>query len=300
MSPSAVTVPSPAPPADSIAAGTVLRLVSGETDEAIDEATVTVAGRTYTSVAGMVTLVEKAPLRSELAVQSPGILERHTLLRDPSQTRFTLWPARSPTGIDEGYTQALVYTQPNGPNPLWRLARGTTNVVVVPSADIRADDGALKAHQEAADRVSAATGGQVVYVLGSQRPASGVYVETRFDVGDPTCAQPNVLAFERGFVRGYEIVRAEIVFCDYKVARTPSVTHEMGHTFGLFHSPDKGELMYAYYNGHGSVDFSPRESLEMRLMLQRPGGNVFPDDDRAVTASTVMQTHVTICRTASP
>jgi hypothetical protein len=69
----------------------------------------------------------------------------------------------------------------------------------------------------------------------------------------------------------------------------------MGHTFGLCHSPDKTELMYAYQNGHGGVDFSARESLAMRLMLQRPAGNVFPDDDRAATAAAADRTHVTIC-----
>ena len=47
--------------------------------------------------------------------------------------------------------------------------------------------------------------------------------------------------------------------------------------------------MYAYYNGHGAVDFSARESL--RLMLQRQAGNVFPDDDRTASAATGAHLH---------
>jgi hypothetical protein len=53
--------------------------------------------------------------------------------------------------------------------------------------------------------------------------------------------------------------------------------------------------MYAFFNGHGNVEFSAREALEMRLMLQRPGGNQFPDDDRRVSVTGATGTHVTVC-----
>ena len=46
-------------------------------------------------------------------------------------------------------------------------------------------------------------------------------------------------------MRNGETVHALIVYCDPKSARTAVVSHEMGHTFGLYHSPDKGELMFA-------------------------------------------------------
>jgi matrixin len=284
------------PPTDSLASGTVIHMVSGETGEGVDGANVTVAGRAYTSAGGRVTLAERVPLRAELDVLAPGMLERKTLVRDAATTSFTLWPARSPTGMDEGYIQSIVYGRLDGAGPLRRLQRGTTRVAVVPSADLLADEQAMASHQEAVERLTAATGGQVVYVLERQRPASGVYVDSRLDAADPTCSASNVLAFAQVFTRNGEVVRGLIVYCDYKVARTSIPSHEMGHTFGLFHSPDKGELMYAYYNGHGGVDFSPRETLTMKLMLQRPGGNLYPDDDRAVAASTERQSHVTICR----
>jgi hypothetical protein len=298
--PSAPALPVATPPPDSIAAGSVLQVVSGETAEPIDGATVTIAGKSYTSAAGRITLQERVPLRSEVGVVAPGMLERHTLVRDPAMTAFALWPTSSATGMNEGYTQAIVYSHSEGPTPLRRLPRGTSRVVVIPSPELRAQERALAAHREAVDRVTAASGGQVVYVLGDQKPASGAYVETRMDAGDATCAESRVLAFASTFTRGSEIIRGLIVFCDPSAARSSIVSHEMGHTFGLFHSPDKGELMYAYYNGHGGVDFSPRESLEMHLMLQRPAGNVFPDDDRTASAATGERTYTTVCGATLP
>ena len=289
--PSAAATPSPA----GIAAGTALQIASGETGEGIDGATVTIGGTTYTSAGGRVTLTDRAALRAEVTVSASGMLERRTLIRDANTTRFTLWPERSPTGMDSDFTQAIVYSHPAGPGPLRRLLRGTTRVVVIPSEELRGNE-EMTAHQGAADRINAATGGQVVYVLGTERPASGVYVETRIGgTDDSLCNEPNVLGFDQDYTRNGEIVHSLIVYCDPRSARTSVVSHEMGHTFGLHHSPEKDELMYAFFNGHGAVDFSAREGLEMRLMLQRPGGNVFPDDDRGVSGSGGTGTYVTIC-----
>jgi hypothetical protein len=216
-------------------------------------------------------------------------------LRDLSTTTFSLWPQTSETGMNTQFTQAIVYSHPDGPGPLRRLARGTTRVVVVPAENLRGE-AEMAAHQDAVDRITAATGGKVRYVLGTQKPVSGAYVETRLGgEDDDLCNKSNILGFEQDFVRNGETMHALIVYCDPKAARTAVVSHEMGHTFGLYHSPDKGELMYAFFNGHGNVEFSAREALEMRLMLQRPGGNKFPDDDRQVSLTGATGTHVTVC-----
>jgi Matrixin len=298
-SPAAPTAPAvvvATPPPDNLAPGGVLQVVSAEDASPIDGATVTIGGKSYTSAGGRITLQERVPLRSEIDIVAGGMLERRTLARDAAMTSFALWPSRSATGMDEGYTQAIVYTHPSGSSPLRRLARGTTRVAVVLSADIRADPEAVAAHQEAVDRMTAASGGQVVYALATQAPASGVWVDVHLGAGDSSCDEDEyLLGYEQSYTRNGEITRAVIVYCDYKVARTSTPSHEMGHTFGLFHSPDKGELMYAYYNGHGGVDFSSRESLEMRLMLQRPAGNVFPDDDRTAAAAAGDRVYVTRC-----
>src|SRR5687767_11876301 len=160
-----------------IAPGTALQIASGETGEGIDGATVTIGGQTYTSVGGRITLTERALLQAEMTVVAPGMLERRTLVRNLNATRFTLWPERSPTGMDPDFTQNLVYTHPNGPGPLRRLQRGTTRVVVIPSAELRGD-AEMAAHEDAVNRINAATGGQVTYVLGTEKPVSG-YVEAR-------------------------------------------------------------------------------------------------------------------------
>jgi matrixin len=284
---------------NALVAGTTLRIAAGETGEGVDGAVVTVAGRSYTSAGGEVTLAEAAPLRSEITIVAPDMLERRTLVRDVATTRFTLWPRTSVTGIDEAFTQELVYARSDGLGPLRRLPRGTTRVVVVPSEELRGIEAAMAAHQDAVDRVTAATDGQVAYVLGSAVPPSGVYVETRIGGSDDgLCSEANVLAFAQATTQNDEIVRGQVVYCDPKAARNAVVAHELGHTFGLFHSPEKGELMYRFFNGHGAVEFGPRESLEMRLMLQRLAGNVFPDDDRTVGAAGA-RTYVTVCRDSS-
>jgi len=70
-----------------------------------------------------------------------------------------------------------------------------------------------------------------------------------------------------------------------QAARDGTVTHETGHSFGLGHSPDSGEVMHAFKLSRQAENFGARESLVMRLMLQRHGGNRFPDNDRGVSSA---------------
>jgi hypothetical protein len=65
----------------------------------------------------------------------------------------------------------------------------------------------------------------------------------------------------------------------------------MGHTFGLQHASGV-VVMCGPVGGNGECrrgveldDFTPKEELVMKLMLQRLGGNVFPDNDRGVAHS---------------
>lgn len=287
----------PPPPPAGLAAGTALEIVAGETGQGVDGAVVTVGGRAYTSAGGRVTLAETAALRTEIEIVAPDMLDRRTLVRDSSTRRFTLWPRTSPTGIDEDFTLTLVYSRSDGTVPMRRLARGTSRVVVVPAEDLRASEAVMAAHQAAVDRVTAATSGQVVYALGTAIPTSGPYVEARFGgQEDELCRDgSNVLAFAQNYTLNGEIVRGVVVYCDPAAARNSVVGHELGHTFGLQHSPEKSELMYRFFNGHGAREFSARESVEMRLMLQRLAGNVFPDDDRSVAAASGAGVDVVVC-----
>jgi hypothetical protein len=53
--------------------------------------------------------------------------------------------------------------------------------------------------------------------------------------------------------------------------------------------------MAAVFTSARSASFGPRERLAMRLMLQRAGGNRFPDEDRSVQP-TATAVEVTVCR----
>jgi hypothetical protein len=115
-------------------------------------------------------------------------------------------------------------------------------------------------------------------------PPSAVSFTTVLDPQDKGC-DDRVLAFTSIRLRAGEISSGRIVFCTESAARDGSVVHEVGHTFGMGHSPDAGEVMHAYKLRRQPDGFGAREALVMRLMLQRRGGNLYPDNDRQITAA---------------
>lgn len=282
--PSAVSTPLPA---TSLPAGTVLGVTSGETGGALEGVSLVLAGHSYTSDgAGNVSLTEGAVPGALLELRSPDTLDRETVLRAPGSARFTLWPRRSPTGLDEAYTRAVVYTwdddKGGGNSPLYRLSG--TQAALVPSSELLADPLAMAAHQRAAEAVNAGSGGGVHFVVAANPPAGAIPVSTVLDPRDSGC-KDRVLAFTSIRLRGGEISSARIVFCNVQATRDGTVTHETGHSFGLGHSPDAGEVMHAFKLSRQAENFGARESLVMRLMLQRHGGNRFPDNDRGVSSA---------------
>lgn len=302
-SPSAATATA-TPDPSALAAGTTFSVVSGENGQAVGDAKVVIAGRPYEADAsGQVTLGDRAPFGSLLDLTAPGFLDRQSLIRRNASSRLVLWPRRTASGIDENYTMVLVYTSgtsdpsPPGSSPLRRLRLGTTQAFVVPSPEIQQDGRAGAAHEQAVSSVNAAAAGRVVYAVVASRPQTGIAFDARVDPNDSLCASDRlVLAFTSLSVQSGEIVGGQVVYCRLEVARTSTVTHELGHTFGLRHSPDERDLMSAISQpGFVRTEFSGAEALIMALMMERRGGNRFPDNDRDLPAGAT-GTVTIVCR----
>jgi hypothetical protein len=289
--PSTPIAPTPSPPTG-LVPGAALSFVSGEDGTPVAGAQVVVAGRSYSADAGgRVTLAEPAAIGAFVDVVAAGFFDRQTQVRSDLSMRYVLWPRRSPTGIDDdGYTATIVYTSGTltpptpGSSPLLRLPRGTTQVTVVPSTQILGDDHALPRLQGAIDALNDALAGAVRYQISTTRPSAGVVFDSQIDPADSFCNQnPLVAAYTSSVLNANQIMGGRMVFCKLDWARSTLVVHELGHTFGLQHSPLGDDVMVGR-NREWADRYSAREELIMRLMLERPAGNRFPDTDRSVPA----------------
>lgn len=277
-----------------LVSGATVRIVSGEDDTPVEGARVILAGREYTSdAAGQVTLGATVPYGSFVDVIADGFLNRQTVVPQDGTSRFSLWPRETASGMSEEFTAQLVYTygwaeEPeHGTSRLLRIREGFKQVFVMISDEIQRDGRAHEMHQSAVDEMTAALGGRAAYVLTSTRPAGGILVDIRLATdGDQACSDGALGYFRAWATNRGEIARGEIAYCALWVARTSTVTHELGHSVGLQHSYGTDELMNPRFSRFLPDHFSPREALAMRLLFERPAGNRFPDSDRDVMAST--------------
>jgi hypothetical protein len=283
LAPSVVATPDPGLPS-----GTAFDVVNPSGDP-VAGARVTVGTQTYTTDAsGQFSLREGAPYGSLLDVIAPGFLDRQTMVRRDDSRRFVLWP-RTTKYVDESYTVELVYTAgaqspgSTGANPLQRVRRGTTEAVVVPSREILDDDRAMASHMDAVAALNAALAGRLTYSVSPTRPSSGLVFEAKIDPTDPICVD-RTLGYAQNSLRSGEIASGTIVYCHPEEISFMLVAHELGHTVGLQHSPNVGDIMYRFI-GRAGDRFSAPETLIMGLLFERPGGNRYPDNDRAVAAA---------------
>lgn len=247
-------------------AGTVVQLVNAATGEAVagelnvGGVNVPSGGRLAASVAAGVTV----------DVTVDGFLPRQTTVRTGVAT-IGLWPWNA--YLSDAYTHALVYQWGDTEYPLYRLPPKTRTVAITGEFSQIEDAVALVNEVTTRHGVTFAWGG-----------AADLTVPVRVDPTTATCQQERVRAYASFWSTNHEITRAEIVVCHPANAVTQTIAHEMGHVFGLSHSSDQRDLMGPWY-GVRRGSFSEREAMVIGLMMQRRGGNVWPDNDRTATTS---------------
>jgi hypothetical protein len=256
----------------------VVTVVSGETDAPVPGAVLSIGGRVMHSDArGEVVL--DASLRGQMAITADGYLVRESDLTD-GVDRLTLWPVHGAYSPD--YVRALLYkpaylTREEPPEandtPLARIV--ARRVSIVPSAVLREDPPALRAHQEAVAAINLATEGRVTFVVESV-PSAEVAFRTLLD----PAATADALAYRD--LRDGVVVGGKVVFASRAAARDPRfLAHELGHALGLQHSLVRTDMMYYACSDQSPFAFTPNEVLTVRLLLQRAPGNRFPDNDRS-------------------
>jgi hypothetical protein len=268
-------------------AGIPLLLVSGEDGQPVTGASVHIAGQRFVSDAnGRVDL--GLAVDGDVDVEASRFLVRETALT--SGRTLTLWP----TGPEypEHYVRHLLYKDAastrnelslSADAPLRRVMAATVHVV--PDEALWADRSARSAHERAVALINEATGGRVRFELRSSA-RSGVMFRAYVD-GTATAA--GALTY-RDLVRN-EVVGGRIVYANLGAARSERfVAHELGHALGLQHSIRSSDLMYFSALQTAAAAFSDHERLSIRLLLQRPAGNRYPDNDRAVAGSSTSPT----------
>ena len=222
-----------------------------------------------------------------LAITAEGFFERLTLLRDPAVTRFSLWPREHETGLNETATCDLVYGGIDRTvRTMIRIDPGVSEAYVVPTEQIRRDPRAMNVIQQAADGITDATRGEMRIIVTDEAPPGAVVFEFLID--------PNVLVDAVGQARwrfrGFSIIGGTATFDSIERVRTSTPPHELGHLYGFLHTNGTKDIMNTFRR-RGTVErYSPREQLAMRLVLQRPPRNAFPDNDRDVVDARTLRT----------
>jgi hypothetical protein len=256
----------------------VLTFVSGESQLPVQSARVTIDGRSYVTDGAGIVAVDR--ISTAISVDATGFLERRALARTD---HYSLWPRTSLTGIDEEYTARLVYNCASagcvdGGESLGRVPQGLVTLQL--SRDLLADRAAYAAIDEAAQLWTAATRGEVVFRVGAAFASGVVIVDMDVDPSDPAILARGAAGVTRRQYTGSSIARARITLRSVELARRlPLSIHELGHAFGLAHSPRVGDVMWNGPELYDATDLSEREKLSVALMLQRASGNRYPDTE---------------------
>jgi hypothetical protein len=266
----------------------VFTVLDGWDDRPVAGATIESPGASVVTDAGGRAQVA-APAGAEMHLRAAGYFDRDTLQRaggdDGRSGVLTLWPAE-PGGPD--YVRAVVYGPTSLQGRLSRPALGAT-FRILPSAEIQADGPAMDSLQRAADLITAAADGRVRWSLVTSGPAE---ITAAIDAAAGGQGAVSTVHYVNFLVQN-----VEMVFRDISVVRSPAAPHELGHAFGLSHSPDASDLMFPTITRRTQFAFSDRERLVIRMMTRRRPGTAPLDDDRQATSTATGRRGVvrTIC-----
>ena len=249
-----------------------LTAVSGETGGPVAGVRVVAAGVSYTTnAAGQVAVPAVLTAEATVDFEGTGFLKRETTLARGPQ--FSLWPTQA-QGATEDWTRQVLHGT-FGTSSMLRPDPQLRQYTIIPDAAMAADAGAMAALERAAAMWNAATGSTGFAMrVGSGAPVNGFgVVVATIDSTSPTSGGAAPLGTGRALSGG------TITFRSLAVARLANlVAHELGHMFGVGHSPDSIDIMFS---ASPAADLSPREAMTVRLMLQRRPGKVWPDNERA-------------------
>lgn len=280
--------PTPSAATTTAPASTVLTIVSGETSEPVEGARVLVGGESFvTDESGRAQVGALRP-GENLDILAEGFFDRQTLYRSSSEPKLSLWPLASDTGLTQDLTQRLVYTgfgrdAVRGELPLRRPPLGEAIQIFV-DPEIAGDPRVTRVVEGSIAAMRAALHDRLAFVVTASAPVRGVVWHVFID---PDAVDSEFIATTELRFENREVVGAELGFrrLDDLVDNERLMTNNMGNAFGLTHSFDVNDRMYYDWWRRRPNDFSPKESLVMRLMLERPAGNRWPDNDRSLGAS---------------